>query len=202
MHVVDTEPYAWPYDGRVDGAHLALVAAGWDESWADRSTDPGGAAATVASLAAAVVEVGGAVVVVAHGAADPGPQPTPLPLGVAHRSVTAAGIDGFWGSPLDAVLRADGRTHLLVVGHGIEGPVHSTLRSANDRGYECLLVVDACSALTTDLPPAAAKTVTMSGGIFGAIGRSGAVLAALAAAPRPPDLRSEPAPATQQEGLS
>jgi nicotinamidase-related amidase len=99
-------------------------------------------------------------------------------------SVTAAGIDAFYGGPLGAVLRRDGRNHLLVAGHGLEGPVHSTLRSANDRGFECLLVADASSPLTRDCAGAASSTVCMSGGIFGAVGDAGEVLAALAALPR------------------
>ena len=50
-------------------------------------------------------------------------------------------------APLDAVLRGRRRTHLLVAGLGLEAAVHSTLRTANDRGYECLLVTDACAPL-------------------------------------------------------
>lgn len=180
VHVADTDPYAWPYDGRLDPASLALVVAGWDAEWAGRTVEPGTAADHVRSLAAAVESVGGQVIVVSHGGRLPlsldGARPTP---------VAAHGLDALYGGPLDARLRAEGRTHLLVAGHGIEGPVHSTLRSLNDRGYECLLVADACSALTPDLAPASAKTVTMSGGIFGAVGTTGAVLDALAAIPRP-----------------
>lgn len=95
-------------------------------------------------------------------------------------STTADGLDALHGGPLDGLLRREARTHLIVAGLGLEGPVHSTLRSANDRGYECLLVTDACAPLTTDLAEAAARTVTMSGGIFGAIGLTHAVLDALA----------------------
>ena len=61
--------------------------------------------------------------------------------------------------------------------------MHSTMRSANDRGYECLLVVDACAPLDPDLVPPAISMVEMSGGIFGAVGTTAPVLAALAAAP-------------------
>jgi nicotinamidase-related amidase len=99
------------------------------------------------------------------------------------RQVTSAGVDGFHGSGLDAALRVAGVTHLLVAGHGLEGPVHSTLRSANDRGYECLLVVDACSPLVPDLAGAARSMVEMSGGIFGAVGTTADVLAALIVEP-------------------
>lgn len=178
--VAGTRPYAWPYDGSVDGRRLALVLAGWDTEWSSRGTGPG-AADNALALAAAVAAVGGLVVPISHGAA-----PLDLPPSVPAAEVVAvpaAGLDGFFGSSLDVLLRARGRTQLLLVGHGIEGTVHSTLRSANDRGYECLLVTDACTALVPDLALASGETVTMSGGIFGAIGTTSAVLAALAALP-------------------
>jgi nicotinamidase-related amidase len=172
-HVADTAHYAWPYDGTLAASALALVLVGWDEGWAGRATADPATLERLSQLVVAVERWGGAIVAIAHG--EP---PAPVDAGdVVH--VRAAGIDGFYGSALDAELRSDGRTHLLVAGHGIEGPVHSTLRSANDRGYECLLVTDACTSLTTDLAPASAHTVTMSGGIFGAIGTTAAVLDAL-----------------------
>lgn len=175
IHVPGTEPYAWPYDGRVDGAHLALVLAGWDETWASRAVRSEPAERRALRLAAAVAGIGGLVVVLAHGPA------IKLAVGAPSTTVPVPGIDGFYASRLDDLLRTDRRTHLLVAGHGIEAPVHSTLRSANDRGYECLLVTDACTSLTDDLGAPSAKQVTMSGGIFGAIGTADAVLSVLSA---------------------
>lgn len=173
MHVAGTDPYPWPYDGSLDGAHLALVLPGWDEGWAGHALDVAVARDACSALAHATAAVSGLVVAVAHRGA------TVLHLPVVGPTLTADGIDAFHGGPLDDVLRRTGRTHLLVAGIGLEGPVHSTLRSANDRGFECLLVADATAPLTTDLTKAAAKTVTMSGGIFGAIGTTAAALAAL-----------------------
>ncbi len=171
--VEGTEPYPWPYDGRLGGDHLALVLAGWDESWSYRSVRSGSAERRALQLAAAVAQIGGLVIVLAHGTA------VKLAVGAPSTTVPVPGIDGFYASRLDDLLRTQRRTHLLVAGHGIEAAVHSTLRSANDRGYECLLVTDACTSLTDDLDAASAKQVTMSGGIFGAIGTTDAVLAAL-----------------------
>ncbi len=184
VHVERSVPYPWPYDGVLDPARLALVVAGWDGAWQSRSASAPAAVQIVVDLAAATAAPGGLVVGVAHhdgeALALPGAQ-----------AVTAGGIDAFCGSPLDGVLRRAGRTHLLVAGLGLEGPVHSTLRSANDRGYECLLVTDACAPLQPDLAEAAASMVTMSGGIFGALGRAAEVVAALAAVshhrPRDPE---------------
>lgn len=186
--VAGTDPYPWPWDGSVDPSRLALVLAGWDSHWAARAVgDPGPATARVAALAEAVSACGGLVVGVTHErpARAPADLPDPTSLDVpghapATVEVAAGGIDGFFASPLDHLLRSAGRTHLLVAGHGLEGPVHNTLRTANDAGYECLLVTDACTPLTTEAAASAAHSVTMSGGIFGAIGLTAAVLDALA----------------------
>jgi hypothetical protein len=160
------------------------VLAGWDAGWRAAGRDAAAAEARAGDLATAVAVAGGAVLAVGHApppraarpAAGHGDAPPDLALASAHR---AAGIDAFYGSDLDAALRARGATHLLVAGHGLEGPVHSTLRTANDRGYECLLVLDAASALVPDLGGPARSMVEMSGGIFGAVGATADVLAAL-----------------------
>lgn len=179
MHVAGTDPYPWPYDGRLEGEHLALVLPGWDDVWAARGLGVAAARDACCGLAVATAAIGGVVAAVAHRGA------TPLHLPVIGHMLTADGIDAFHGGPLDDVLRRAGRTHLLMAGIGLEGPVHSTLRSANDRGFECLLLADATAPLTTDLTEAAARTVTMSGGIFGAIGTTSAALAALHRMPTP-----------------
>jgi nicotinamidase-related amidase len=93
--------------------------------------------------------------------------------------VLAGGIDAFYGSRLDPLLRSCGVERLLLAGVGLETCIHSTMRDANDRGYECLLVVDACVPVDPDLVPAAVSMIEMSGGIFGAVGRSADVLAVL-----------------------
>lgn len=175
--VAGTTPYPWPWDGGCPGDRLALVVAGWDPRWRDRADAVAVAAAEphVTALAGAVEDTGGLALAVGHGI------PPAASLG---RPVVAAGIDAFHGSGLDAALRAAGATHLLVAGHGLEAPVHSTLRSANDRGYECLLVLDACSPLRPDLVAASRSMVEMSGGIFGAVGSTTDVLHALSTDPR------------------
>jgi hypothetical protein len=173
VHVDGTDPYPWPYDGDLAGATLALVLAGWDEEWSRRCFLAAETRLACAALAEAVMARNGLVICVAHGGAPALAPPGP------HCPVRAHGIDGFHGGPLDDELRTEGRTHLLVAGFGLEGPVHSTLRSANDRGYECLLVADASAPLTEDLVAASLSSVTMSGGIFGAVGTTSAALAAL-----------------------
>lgn len=183
--VAGTTPYPWPWDGGCGGSRLALVVAGWDAGWCSR-VDPAHAAAaerSVQALAVAVVGAGGLVLTIGHSPAARLCRPRafrhPAAVAGASRLIDAAGIDGFHGSGLDATLRSAGATHLLLAGHGLEAPVHSTMRSGNDQGYECLLVLDACSPLQPDLLPAARSMVEMSGGIFGAVGATADVLAAL-----------------------
>jgi nicotinamidase-related amidase len=103
-----------------------------------------------------------------------------LPGPPADEDVRARGWDGFYDSGLDAVLRRHHVDRLLLVGDCLETGVHSTLRSANDRGYECLLVADACTAAEPSLAAPALSMIEMSGGIFGAVGHAADVLRALA----------------------
>lgn len=172
-----TEPYPWPYDGRLDPARLAmLVIAG--------PPVPGSPPelSALAELARMVCAAGGLTVEVLVSDPRPG-RPGALAQGVPGiaeavtevapvASVTAAGWDGFYGSPLDTVLRRLGRDHLLLTGWWLETGVHSTLRSANDMGYECLTLADCCVPLGETTAGGALSSIQMSGGIFGATGVS------------------------------
>jgi len=181
--VEHTAPYAWPWTGALDPSRLALVVAGADPWWIKRSHETAVVVGTVDEVAAGVRRAGGVVVHLHHalsdGAATRPTDPDAPAIDRADVVVRAAGIDGFFGSALDTILRARGLDTLLLAGFGLEAPVHSTLRSANDQGYECLLLTDACAPLDPACRDAAVSIVTMSGGIFGAIGTSTALLDAL-----------------------
>lgn len=190
-HVADTTPYAWPYDGVIDPARTALVVTGCDARWTAAVTDADAVVSTIAVLRRSLSPLGVLTVLVGHTAPDArrgppeGPPASPLitvprPVG-DDVALMAAGIDGFYGSALDAVLTRAHRTHLLVAGFGFETTVHSTLRRANDRGYECLVVADACADIDPSLRRSSISSIEMSGGIFGAVGTSDAVLAAVGA---------------------
>lgn len=144
----------------------------------------------VTAVAAAVRRAGGLVVRIRHGRTtghrsglppareDPGwfltSPPAPGDL-----VVDATGVDGFYGGPLDQELRDRGIDTLVLAGYGGEATVSSTLRSANDRGYECLTLVDGVAMFDPGTGPPTLRSITMSGGIFGAIAPSAALLAAL-----------------------
>jgi nicotinamidase-related amidase len=99
--------------------------------------------------------------------------------------LVAHGLNGFFGSPLDATLRRLGIDRLVLTGFGAEATLDTTLRGANDRGYECLVLTDAYAPFDHDTAKHALSSVTMSGGIFGAIGTSADLLSALSTEPTP-----------------
>jgi nicotinamidase-related amidase len=54
--------------------------------------------------------------------------------------------------------------------------VHTTLRDANDRGFECVIVEDCCAATDPRNHDAALSMVTMQNGVFGTVATSRALL--------------------------
>lgn len=193
-----TEPYPWPFDGCLDPTRLAFVVAGAQAAWMAASPNAAPVAARITEVADALRVAGATVVLVHHVRRSATFRPSPFPPSVGQAAaalvgiggpgdvvVRSSGIDGFFGGPLDTELRGRGIDRLVLGGFGAEACVDSTLRSANDRGYECLTLVDAVAPFSADLGRHALGSITMSGGIFGAVGSSAALLAALAPARSP-----------------
>ena len=186
--VTSAQPYAWPYHGRLDAARCALIAC-VDPTWRVAGPQSDRADELLDSLATALGEAGGCVIAVTRapmrGPAriESSPRAMSATLGpAASVELRAAGTSAFHGSELDPLLRGGGHSDLLLAGWGLEGPVHSTMRAANDRGYECLLVADACTSLAPGLAFAACEMVRFSGGIFGAFADCADVIEVLGAA--------------------
>ncbi|RUT34545.1 cysteine hydrolase [Arsenicitalea aurantiaca] len=89
----------------------------------------------------------------------------------------------FTYTDLEHVLRARGITHLLFSGCTTDVCVHTTLREACDRNFQCLTISDACASGDQYAHEAALHMVTVENGIFGALADADAVLSGLATLP-------------------
>jgi nicotinamidase-related amidase len=87
----------------------------------------------------------------------------------------------FYQTDLELVLRARGITHLLFSGCTTDVCVHTTLREAVDRKYQCLLVQDACASADAYAHEAALHMVTAEDGVFGVLARLDDVVRGLGA---------------------
>jgi nicotinamidase-related amidase len=83
----------------------------------------------------------------------------------------------FTYTDLEHVLRAREVTHLMLMGCTTDVCVHTTLREAVDRNFQCLLVEDACASGDSYAHQAAIHMVTVEDGIFGVVAKSGDVIA-------------------------
>ncbi|HEY3881878.1 MAG TPA: isochorismatase family cysteine hydrolase [Trebonia sp.] len=89
------------------------------------------------------------------------------------------GKGSFYATGLDETLRAQGITSLIVTGVTTEVCVHTTVREANDRGYECLVLSDCVGSYFPDFQRFGLAMIAAQGGIFGWVAPSEQYLKAL-----------------------
>ena len=104
------------------------------------------------------------------------PELVPLP---SEPVVDKPGKGAFYATDLEAMLRWRGITQLLVCGVTTEVCVNTTVREANDRGFDCLVLEDCTGSYFPEFHAAGIAMIKAQGGIFGWVASSDAVLAAL-----------------------
>jgi len=97
------------------------------------------------------------------------------------------GKGSFYATDLELMLRNHGIKNLIVTGVTTEVCVHTTVREANDRGFECLVLADCCGSYFPEFHRVALEMVAAQGGIFGWVTDSAELLQAMSTT-RPPVL--------------
>ncbi len=201
---IDATPYSWPFDGRWSADDSALLVLGF-QSGMIVALEAQPELAVAARLVSAAQAAGLPVIASRRGRAetlspvagrraamgaemgDPlFPPHTPewelagaLDLPADAPIFDHPGDNAFYSTGLEAWLRQRGIRNLVLAGLPTEGLLHATQRAANDMGFECIAVSDACKG-TTDARHAGQLRITAFGnGLFGTVATADQLIAAL-----------------------
>ena len=89
------------------------------------------------------------------------------------------GKGSFYATDLESILRHRGVQQLVICGVTTEVCVHTTVREANDRGFDCLVLSDCVASYFPEFQRVALEMIKAQGGIFGWVSRSDSFLEAL-----------------------
>src|SRR5712692_10150348 len=199
---IKSEPYAWPYNGDLRPENTALIIIdmqtdfcgvggyvdkmGYDLSLTRAPIEP------IKRLLAVMRAQGFHII---HTREGHRPDLTDLPANKQWRSrQIGAGIgdpgpcgrvlvrgEAGWEiiTDLALMLRLRGIENIVLTGITTDVCVHTTMREANDRGFECVLIEDCCAATDKSNHDHALKMIKMQGGVFGAVASSAALIGAL-----------------------
>jgi nicotinamidase-related amidase len=106
------------------------------------------------------------------------PELAPLP---GELVIDKPGKGAFYATELQACLQSLGASQLVITGVTTEICVHSTVREANDRGYDCVVPADCTASYFPQFHAAALEMIAAQGGILGWVSHSQPLLSALAA---------------------
>ena len=197
---IAANPYSWPFDGQWSASDTALLLLGFQNGMI-AELSAGAELEAAASLLDAAKSAGVAVVAARRGidgAQDPlaarrrllgdrvpdrhSPEwriSDRLALPEDAILVDFGGDNAFIRTGLEDELLRRGVRNLIVTGLPTDGIVHATQRAANDMGFECLAVSDACKGTSDPRHTAQLRITTFGNGLFGAVAATADVLAAL-----------------------
>jgi len=124
----------------------------------------------------------GRILIIGEPGQDIIPELYPIP---GEPVIDKPGKGAFYATELTDIVAERGITQLIVCGVTTEVCVHTTVREANDRGIDCLVISDCTASYFPEFHETALRMVAAQGGIFGWVSDSTSVIAALTAPAEP-----------------
>jgi nicotinamidase-related amidase len=120
----------------------------------------------------------GRLLVAGEAGAEIIPELAPMP---GETVLDKPGKGAFCRTNFEALLQERGLRHLIFAGVTTEVCVQTTMREANDRGYDCLLATDATASYVPSFKAATIEMITAQGGIVGWAASTDKILEVLSA---------------------